>query len=162
VECAWFGGPEVLTVADRPEPVPGETVVVNAAAGGVGSLAVQLARHFGAGRVIGTASTGAKRDLAVRHGADVAVSGDADGYAERVVAANGGRPVDVVLDAIGGRVVSAGLETLATFGRLVTFGNASREGRPPLDPGSLADTTVGVFGFWLRPAGPPARSPCAP
>ncbi|MEU8814756.1 zinc-binding dehydrogenase [Actinoplanes sp. NPDC048796] len=131
---------------------PGETVVVNAAAGGVGSLAVQLARHFGAGRVIGTASTQAKRDLVVALAADVAVPSDACGYAERVVEANGGRPVDVVLDSVGGRVFSAGLDALGNFGRLVTFGNASREGRPPVDPGVLADRNLAVAGFWLRPA----------
>jgi NADPH2:quinone reductase len=130
----------------------GETVVVNAAAGGVGSLAVQLARHFGAGHVIGTASTEDRRDLALSFGADVAVSSDADGYAERILDANDGRPVDIVLESIGGRVFSAGLEILATFGRLVTFGNASREGRPLVDPGALADRNTTLTGFWLRPA----------
>ncbi|WP_239159750.1 quinone oxidoreductase family protein [Winogradskya humida] len=130
----------------------GETVVVNAAAGGVGSLAVQLAKHFGARRVIATASTEAKRDLALALGADVAVSGHADGYADRVLDANDGRPVDVVLDSIGGNVFSAGLDVLANFGRLVTFGNASREGRAPVDPGELADGNKTVSGFWLRPA----------
>jgi NADPH2:quinone reductase len=130
----------------------GETVVVNAAAGGVGSLAVQLAKHFGAGHIIATASTDARRDLALSLGADVAVSSDADGYAERVLDANDGRPVDIILESIGGRVFSAGLDTLANFGRLVTFGNASREGSPPVDPGVLADRNTAVMGFWLRPA----------
>lgn len=130
----------------------GETVVINAAAGGVGSLAVQLARHFGAGRVIATASTEAKRRLAETLGADVAVDGDADGYAERVLAVNDGRPVDIVLDSIGGRVFAAGLDVVANFGRLVTFGNASRDGRPAVDPGELADGNKTVAGFWLRPA----------
>lgn len=76
----------------------GETVVVNAAAGGVGSLAVQLARQFGAGRVIATASTRAKRELALSLGADAAVSGEPGGYADRAIDANHGNPVDVVLD----------------------------------------------------------------
>ncbi|GIH21624.1 NADPH:quinone reductase [Rugosimonospora africana] len=130
----------------------GETVVVNAAAGGVGSLAVQLAKHFGAGHVIATASTPDRRDLALSLGADVSVSSDADGYAQRVLDANGGRPVDIVLESIGGRVFSAGLDVLENFGRLVTFGNASREGRPSVDPNALADRNVAVIGFWLRPA----------
>ncbi|WP_426512073.1 zinc-binding dehydrogenase [Dactylosporangium sp. McL0621] len=130
----------------------GETVVVNAAAGGVGSLAVQLARHFGAGRVIAAASTPQRRALALSLGADAAVDGAPDGYAERVRDANGGRPVDVVLESVGGRVFTAGLDVLAPFGRLVTFGNASREGRPPLDPGELSDRNLAVAGFWLRPA----------
>ncbi|GAA1852203.1 quinone oxidoreductase family protein [Asanoa iriomotensis] len=131
---------------------PGETVVVNAAAGGVGTLAVQLVRHFGAGRVIATASTQAKRDLARTLGADAAVAGDADGYGQRVLDANDGRPVDIVLDSIGGRVFTAGLGILAQFGRMVTFGNASREGVPAVDPDALADRNAGVTSFWLRPA----------
>jgi NADPH:quinone reductase len=130
----------------------GETVVVNAAAGGVGSLAVQLAKHFGAGRVIATASTDDRRALALSLGADVAVSGDPDGYAERVREANDGMPVDIVLESVGGRVFSAGLEILGNFGRLVTFGNASRETRPPVDPSVLAERNTAVMGFWLRPA----------
>jgi NADPH2:quinone reductase len=68
---------------------PGETVVVHAAAGGVGSLAVQLARRAGA-HVIATASTEPKRELALELGAHVAVAPDADGLAGRLVEANGG------------------------------------------------------------------------
>ncbi|MFB9442921.1 NADPH:quinone oxidoreductase family protein [Dactylosporangium vinaceum] len=130
----------------------GETVVVNAAAGGVGTLAVQLARCFGAGRIIAAASTPERRALALSLGADAAVDGAADGYADRVRAANHGRPVDVILESVGGRVFTAGLDVLAPFGRLVTFGNASREGRPALDPGDLAERNLAVAGFWLRPA----------
>ena len=132
--------------------IPGETVVVNAAAGGVGSLLVQLARHFGAGRVIATASTAEKRDLALALGADAAVSGDAEGYRGRIIAANEGRPVDIVLDAVGGGVFTAALDTLAGFGRLISFGNASRQERPPVDVGALSDRNLTVGGFWLRPA----------
>ena len=130
---------------------PGESVVVNAAAGGVGSLAVQLAKHFGAGRVIAAASTPEKRHLAISLGADVAVDSATDGYAERVLAANEDQPVDVVLDATGGAAFTAALEVLGGFGRLVTFGNASREGRPLVDPAILAERNHAVVGFWLRP-----------
>ncbi len=130
---------------------PGESVVVNAAAGGVGSLAVQLARQFGAGRVIATASTVDKCELARELGADVAVDGAAEGYADRIWAANDGHPVDVVLEATGGPVFTAALDSLATFGRLITYGNASRLGRPLVDPAELGSRTIGVLGFWLRP-----------
>jgi NADPH:quinone reductase len=130
----------------------GESVVVNAAAGGVGSLAVQLARRFGAGRVIAAASTAAKRDLALELGADAAVDSAPDGYADRVRDANGGRPVDVVLDANGGAALAAALDALAPFGRLVTYGQASGEGRPPVDPDVLAERNHAVAGFWIRPA----------
>ncbi|GAA1524216.1 zinc-binding dehydrogenase [Dactylosporangium maewongense] len=130
---------------------PGETVVVNAAAGGVGTLAVQLARHLGAGRIIAAASSPAKRDLAVSLGADTAVDSDPGGYPARVLAANGGAPVDVVLESTGGPAFTAALEVLAPLGRLVTYGDSSRLGRPPVDPSLLADRSVAVAGFWLRP-----------
>jgi NADPH2:quinone reductase len=131
---------------------PGESVVVHAAAGGVGTLTVQLARHFGAGRVIAVASTPAKRELALRLGADAAVDGASDGYPDRIRAANSGRGVDVVLDSTGGAAFSAGLDALAPFGRLVSYGNAARDGRPPVDAGQLAEHNTAVAGFWLRPA----------
>ncbi|WP_336215646.1 quinone oxidoreductase family protein [Nonomuraea sp. LPB2021202275-12-8] len=129
----------------------GESVVVNSAAGGVGSLAVQLAKVFGAGRVIATASTADKRELAVELGADEAVDGAATGYTERVLEANGGRPVDIVLDAVGGAVFEAALGTLAAFGRLVTYGTSSGEPAQPVDPGMLTAINAGVVGFWLKP-----------
>jgi NADPH2:quinone reductase len=130
----------------------GETVVVNAAAGGVGSLAVQLARLFGAGRVVATASTSEKRDLAQSLGADAAVDGAAEGYAERVIEANGGQRVDVVLDAVGGPVLDAALGALRPFGRLVTFGAASRQPPQPVDPTRLMRRNLAIIGFWLAPA----------
>jgi NADPH:quinone reductase len=131
---------------------PGETVVVNAAAGGVGSLAVQLAKAFGAGRVIATASSDDKQKLALDLGADVAVSGDPNGYTGRVLVANGGKPVDVVLDAVGGPVFDAAFAALGQFGRLVTFGAASREAARPIEAGRLMKRNLSVIGFWLSPA----------
>ena len=106
---------------------PGETVVVHAAAGGVGTLAVQLAKAWGAGRVIATASSQAKRDLAIELGADVAVDPEPDGLKDRLREANGGRGVDVVLEMTGGPVFDASLSALAPFGRLVVYGMASRQ-----------------------------------
>lgn len=132
--------------------VPGESVVVNAAAGGVGSLTVQLAKAFGAGRVIATASSDDKRKLALDLGADVAVSGEADGYTERVIEANGGKRIDVILDAVGGPVFDAAFEALGQFGRLVTFGGASRETAKPIEPVRLMKRNLSVIGFWLSPA----------
>jgi NADPH2:quinone reductase len=128
----------------------GESVLVNAAAGGVGSLAIQLAKHFGAGQVIAAASTPAKRELVLELGADVAVDNNLDGYVDRVRAASGG--VDVVLDPTGGPATPAGLACLRDFGRLVNYGNAGREGRPAVDPSALAQRNLSVAGFWLVPA----------
>jgi len=140
----------------------GENVVVHAAAGGVGSLAVQLAKRWGAGRVIATASTPDKRDLARSLGAGVAVDVSGATTAEQVrevlVGANEGRPVDVVLEMTGGVVTDGSLAALAPFGRLCVFGRAARTPPTPIDPGLLVATSRAVVGFWLvhvlrRPGG---------
>jgi NADPH2:quinone reductase len=127
----------------------GESVVVHAAGGGVGTLAVQLARRFGAGRVIGVASSEEKRALALRLGADAVVDAGADDLTAALREANGGSRVDVVLEMVGGSTFSASLSALAPFGRLVHFGAAGREPAPPVDPGKLMATSRGVLGFWL-------------
>jgi NADPH2:quinone reductase len=127
----------------------GESVVVHAAAGGVGSLAVQLGRRFGAGRVIATASTDAKRELALELGADVAIDVTRDDLADAIREANGGRRVDVVLEMAGGRVFDESLKALAPFGRLVTYGIASREPNT-VASGALMARSQAVVGFWLR------------
>ena len=128
---------------------PGETVVVHAAAGGTGSLAVQLAKRFGAGLVIATASTKEKRELALELGADVAVEAGAEGMKERLIAANGGAKVDVVLEMTGGPVFDASLAALAPFGRLVTYGMASRTDPKPVAAAKLMAHSRAVVGFWL-------------
>jgi NADPH:quinone reductase len=126
----------------------GESVVVQAAAGGTGSLAVQLAKQMGAGRVIGLASSEEKRELARRLGADVAVDSRADDLETAILEANDGQPVDVVLEMTGGESFEAGLRALAPFGRLVTYGLASRE---PVEVRNvdLMRTSRSVVGFWL-------------
>lgn len=128
----------------------GESVVVHAAAGGTGSLTVQLARPLGgAGRVIATASSDAKRELALRLGADVAVDSAAEGLTERLLEANDGAPVDVVLDAIGGELFDASLQALAPFGRLVTYGVSG--GRTnTVNTRNLMKASRAVVGFWFR------------
>lgn len=127
----------------------GESVVVHAGAGGVGSLAIQLARHFGAGRVIATASTEEKRELARALGADVAVDPAEENLTAALIEANGGRRVNVVLEMTGGRVFTSSLKALAPFGRLVTYGMAAREQTPAVDPGMLLSHSTAVIGFWL-------------
>jgi NADPH2:quinone reductase len=127
----------------------GESVVVHAAAGGVGTLAVQLAKRFGAGRVIGVASSADKRALAERLGADATVDAGAEDLTAALREANGGAKVDVVLEMVGGATFAASLKALAPFGRLVHFGQAGREGTPKVDPGELMARSQGVLGFWL-------------
>lgn len=131
---------------------PGESVVVHAAAGGTGSLAVQLAKRFGAGRVIATASTPEKRALALELGADVAVEAEGEGLKERLEEANGGNKVDVVLEMTGGPVFDASLAALAPFGRLVAYGMASRTAPAPIEAASLMARSRAVVGFWLMHA----------
>jgi NADPH:quinone reductase len=127
---------------------PGESVVVHAAAGGVGHLAVQLGRAFGAGRVIATASSEDKRRLACELGADVALDPERPDLAEAIVESNLGEKVDVVLEMAGGSVFEAGLAALAPFGRLVVYGMASREANQ-VSTGSLMRRSRAVVGFWL-------------
>ena len=105
----------------------GESVVVQAAAGGTGSLAVQLAKRMGAGRVIALASSRRSGSSRFGLGADAAVDSRADDLEAAILEANGGEQVDVVLEMTGGQTFEACLAALAPFGRLVTFGLASRE-----------------------------------
>lgn len=128
---------------------PGETVVVHSGAGGVGSLAVQLARPLaGAGRVIATASSEARQAAAVEFGADVAIAGDAEGLTERLIEANDGKPVDVVFDMAGGDVFDRSLRSLAPFGRIVVCGISTKE-QNEVRTGHLLRNSRSVVGFWL-------------
>jgi NADPH2:quinone reductase len=127
---------------------PGESVLVISGAGGVGSLAVQLARPLGAGRVLATASSEDKRALCLELGADVALDGDADGLQDRILEATGGRGVDVVLEMAGGPVFDASLRALADMGRLVVYGISSRE-QNEVRTGRLLKRSQSVIGFWL-------------
>lgn len=127
----------------------GESVVVHAAAGGVGTLAVQLAKAWGAGNVIGVASSDEKRALATSLGADVTVDAGVDDLKSALEQANSGRKVDVVLEMVGGPTFDASLAALAPFGRLATFGMASRTAPKPVHAGELMSRSRAVIGFWL-------------
>jgi NADPH2:quinone reductase len=127
----------------------GESVVVHAAAGGVGTLAIQLAKRFGASRVIGIASTDEKRALAERIGADATVDGTRSDLADAIRDANGGADVDVILEMTGGSTFAQSLDAVAPFGRLVHFGQAGRQAPAPIDPTALLATSRGVLGFWF-------------
>src|SRR5688500_409004 len=134
--------------------VEGESVVVIAGAGGVGSLAVQLARRWGAGRVIATASSPEKRRLAEELGAHASVDpaladDDPKTFTGALREANDGRPVDIVLEMTGGNIFTGSLSALAPFGRLVTYGMAARQETKPVPPGALMQKSRAVIGFWL-------------
>ena len=126
---------------------PGETVVVHAAAGGVGTLAVQLAKLWG-GKVIAVASTQEKMAFAESLGADIVLDSHSD-LKSTIKAANGGKGVDLVLEMVGGSTFDDSLASLASFGRIVTFGMASRTAPTPVHPGSLMAGSKTISGFWL-------------
>ncbi|HWD81360.1 MAG TPA: zinc-binding dehydrogenase [Kribbella sp.] len=125
----------------------GESVLVHAAAGGVGSLALQIARLLGAETVIGTASSSAKLDHIRELGA-IAVDYTTDDWPQRVLEASGGRGVDLVLDSVGGSVARRTFDCLAPFGRMVSFGAA---GGTPVEVNamSLITRNQSVTGYSL-------------
>jgi NADPH:quinone reductase len=125
----------------------GETVVVEAAAGGTGSLSVQVAKAAGA-KVIGLASSEEKRALVERLGADATVDSRSEDLGAAIREANDGRRVDAVLHMSGGDAFDAELGILAPFGRMVVFGIASREQRE-VSTANLLRGSKAVMGFWL-------------
>jgi NADPH2:quinone reductase len=132
----------------------GQSVLVHAAAGGVGLLALQLAKAVGA-RVMGTVSTEAKARLAREFGADEVFLYSEEDVAERVQALTGGRGVDLVLDSVGASTWKSSLESLAPFGHLVSYGTASGA-PPPVDVQSLYEKSLKVSAYWLHTKHPPA------
>ncbi|HEY8501935.1 MAG TPA: zinc-binding dehydrogenase [Solirubrobacterales bacterium] len=126
---------------------PGETIVVEAAAGGTGTLAVQLAKRAAA-RVIGLASSEEKRELVRSLGADACVDSRAEDLGAAIREANDGRRVDAVLHMSGGEAFEAEMDVLAPLGRMVVFGIASREQRQ-ISTASLLRGSKSVIGFWL-------------
>ena len=127
---------------------PGQTVVVHAAAGGVGTIAIQLAKLWGA-RVIAVTSTQSKIDLAKSLGADEVVDAHEPELSKALRAANGGPGVDLILEMVGGTTFDQSLLALGNFGKLITFGMASRTAPTPIHPGSLMHGSKTISGFWL-------------
>jgi NADPH2:quinone reductase len=125
----------------------GETLVVEAAAGGTGGLAVQLGKRAGA-KVIGLASSEEKRALVERLGADATVDSRSEDLGAAIREANGGERVDAVLHMSGGDAFDAEMEVLAPLGRMVVFGIASREQRE-VSTAALLRGSKSVIGFWL-------------
>jgi NADPH2:quinone reductase len=125
----------------------GETILIEAAAGGTGSLSVQLAKRAGA-KVIGLASSDEKRALVERLGADAAVDSRSEDLGATIREANDGRRVDAVLHMSGGSAFDEELGILAPLGRMVVFGIASREQRD-VSTAALLRGSKAVIGFWL-------------
>ena len=117
----------------------GETILIHAAAGGTGVLAVQLAKYFGA-QVIATAGSAAKLQLVRELGADVAINYRTDDFVSMVLETTGGRGVDVVWESIGGEVFTRNLDCMAEGGRMVSFGSNSFTGIGQVD----------FWPFWMK------------
>lgn len=126
----------------------GDAVLVHAAAGGVGTIAVQLAKLLGAGKVIATASTEEKLQLAESLGADALVNYTEDSWKDKVLEATDGRGADIILEMVGDDIFYQSLKCLAPFGRLIVFGRASRK-ETLFDPRKLMNRNQTVSGFFL-------------
>ena len=126
----------------------GQSVVVHAAAGGVGTIAIQLAKLWGA-KVIAVTSSEEKSKLATSLGADAVVDARSSELSQAIREANGGKGVDLVLEMVGGTTFDQSLLALTAFGKLITFGMASRTAPTPIHPGALMHGSKTVSGFWL-------------
>ncbi|GAB3267783.1 zinc-binding dehydrogenase [Kineosporia babensis] len=132
---------------------PGESLVVHAAAGGVGNMAVQLARAWGAGTIVATASGEAKCALARSLGATTAIDISGLNTAEQVRdalrEATDGRGPDVALEMTGGHVFDGTLRAMRPLGRLAVFGMASNTAPEPVQVRRLMRHSITLTGFWL-------------
>ncbi|CAA9588569.1 MAG: hypothetical protein AVDCRST_MAG86-4145 [uncultured Truepera sp.] len=134
------GSTAVLLLTEAAGLQPGESVLIPAAAGGVGTYVVQIAKLMEAGTIIAAASSSDKQALAKKLGADHTVDYTRPNWSKEVLDVTAGRGVDVVLEVTGGDVFEQSLACLAPFGRLVVYGRSSGA---PLE--FSADTIQRVF-----------------
>jgi len=134
-------------LADVAKLDPGETVLIHAAAGGIGTTAIQLAKILGAGRVIGTVGSNSKIPAALEAGADHVISYEDGNFADEVNELTNGEGADVILDSISGSVSEQSLHCLAMYGRLVNFGNTG--GDAQFKTKDLYTSCRSVMGFSL-------------
>ncbi len=138
-----------FALVERGQYQPGETVLINGAAGGVGIATIQIAKALGA-TVVASVGSAAKATLAKQHGADHVVRTDVpnlrDTFREQVLAAVGKRGVDIIVDPVGGDVFDASLRVIAWSGRIIVVGFA--EGRiPDIKAGHLLVKNISVIGL---------------
>jgi NADPH2:quinone reductase len=141
---AWF------MLHNSHQTTPGQTVLVHSAAGGVGIVAMQIAKAAGA-RVIATVSSESKIDIAKQYGADEVINYESKDFAEEAKRLTAGKGVDLILDAVGKPTFEKGLGCLAPFGHTILYGRA---GGPPdkLDVFRLFEKSLKVSGFVLYTA----------
>jgi NADPH2:quinone reductase len=134
----------------------GQTILIHAAAGGAGSLLVQLAKHRGA-KVIGTASRADKLAKAIELGADVGINYTESDWAEQVLHATNGKGADVIIEMVGGDIGRQNLSCLATYGTMIVYGSASGVDFPISALGLLANMHT-VKGYYLTLDSPSNRA----
>lgn len=127
---------------------PGETVLIHAAAGGIGTTALQLAKLLGADKVIGTVGSGAKMQIAEQVGADYVINYETEDFVARVNEITAGKGADIILDSVAGKVFEQSLECLAMFGRIVNFGNSGGKAGS-FQTSGLHSSCRSVLGFSL-------------
>ncbi len=137
-----------LVLRNAARLVPGETVLIEAAAGGLGSFAVQLAKIYGAGKVIAAASTPEKRAIAQRLGADATVDYTAPDWADQVRALTDGKGVDIIVETAGGDNVAEAFRALAPFGRMIFVGQSSGK-TSRIDPWDLIVPNHTLTSFYV-------------
>jgi NADPH2:quinone reductase len=131
----------------------GQTVLIHAAGGGVGLLAVQMAKEAGA-RVLGTVSSERKAEAVRAAGGEPLAYGP--DLLDRVLLATGGEGVDVVLDSVGRATQEVSLAMLAHFGHLLNYGDASGP-PPPIDPDRLYERSLKISSYTLNVGYRPER-----
>lgn len=136
-----------LCLKDAGRMQAGETVLVHAGAGGVGLAAIQLAKTWGAGRIIATAGGPEKLAVCKAHGADFAFDYGTDAWVDQVKEATAGRGADIIIDMVGGKIAENSLRVLAWRGRFIVVGFAG--GTIPNLPANRlllkAASAIGVF-----------------
>ena len=129
------------------ETKSGQSILIHAAAGGVGTLLVQLAKHKGL-KVIGTASSEEKLELVAGLGADFAINYSEEDWTDEVLKATDGNGVDWLIEMVGGDIVAKNLKVLATHGTMWVYGSASGEDFK-VSVLSLMNKNHGIRGYWL-------------
>jgi len=132
----------------RCKPKAGDIVLIHAAAGGMGSLLVQWARHSGA-TVIGTVSSEAKAATAKEAGANHVINYTRDDFAVEVKRLSDGHGADLIIDGVGKSTFKGDLEAAAVRGHIVIFGGASGSA-DPVSPNAFMPNSISVSGGNMR------------
>jgi NADPH2:quinone reductase len=137
-----------LMLKDGAKLQAGQTVLIHAAAGGVGTLQVQIAKQMGASKIIATASTAEKLAIAKSLGADELINYTESDWVQKVKDSTGGRGVDLIVDSVGGEILQNSISCLAPFGRLISFGNPTG-GSTSIEAFTLVNDNLILQGFGL-------------